>query len=209
MTIVKYHLITNCEHRDALEGAEGHGHASNNHLQVVSLGDLCVSTERPTQQSLDSNSMPWGRLKSINQQISSKEKMKILKNKGKRRQLGMDLAELFGCNRKNIQIGNTTLTKQGMITFAVHLLHKSDLDESDSTPKQYVDDLFRSLSGCVDDAFRKHFGLNDDFSVSLHWTLSMASRSPNMTPSPTPPPALEMERVASASPSITSGIWVE
>merc|ERR1712228_651732 len=86
-------------------------------------------------------------------QITKEEKLQIVINKGKRKKFATNIAELFGIPRKNIQIGNSIITKQGVISHIVHFVSNSDLeqlgvalDEESVSIKQYIDMLYASLS---------------------------------------------------------------
>ena len=117
-------------------------------------------------------------------QITERERINLLKNKGRRKQLSMDISELFGIPQKNIQIGNSTITKYGLITYIVHLVPRSDLKQmalekhqKRVSVKEYIDGLYVSLPKEINVVFRKHFDLNEDFDVSLKYNLSMQLRT--------------------------------
>merc|ERR1712228_76547 len=125
-------------------------------------------------------------------QIMKEEKLQIVINKGKRKKFATNIAELFGIPRKNIQIGNSIITKQGVISHVVHFVNDSDLeqlavalDEESVSIKQYIDMLYASLSKQMNKVCQRHFGLSEDFVVDLNHVLSMKTRtmSPNIEPS--------------------------
>merc|ERR1712228_897239 len=117
-------------------------------------------------------------------QIMKEEKLQIVINKGKRKKFATNIAELFGIPRKNIQIGNSIITKQGVISHIVHFVSNSDLeqlgvalDEESVSIDKYIDMLYSSLSREVNQVCRRHFGLSDDFVVDLNYVLTMKSRA--------------------------------
>merc|ERR1712228_1069441 len=148
--VIQYYLVTNVQNRSL-----------SPKLNTQPSSSLLESEMDASHATFDNNN-----------QITKEEKIKIIINKGRRRKLAGDIAELFGIPRKNIQIGNSIITKHGVISHIVHFVSNSDLeqlgvalDEESVSIDKYIDMLYSSLSREVNQVCRRHFGLSDDFVV--------------------------------------------
>jgi len=145
--VVRYYLVTTCQNRTALPPSPD----SNKTLHSVSLPN--------------------------DTQITAEERINLLKNKGKRRKLSTEIAELFGIPRKNIQIGNSIVTKHGLISLIIHFVNISDLKQMSVemnhkiSLQKYMDSLYSKVSDEINAIFQSHFDLDQDFDVHLKHSL--------------------------------------
>ena len=122
--------------------------------------------------------------------MSKEERLNININKGKRKKLSRSMGLLFGIPYRNIQIGATTLTSHGFYVKIVHFVYPSQLiqdvndDEEDDeiTPKQYIKQLYSRLQNEINDLFRSHFNLNQDFCVQYQFKLSTLHKAISIDP---------------------------
>ena len=136
--------------------------------------------------------------------IEHEEKKKLRNNYGRRNALGKSIAETFGIEIKNIEVGSSMISKYGIMTHIVHYIYEEDLDMMEEelqdqinflSPKYFISQLFVSLKEDVNNVFSNHFDLNNDFEISLDLKLGIkqrtkrtlvASKSPSMIPESTP-----------------------
>eukprot|EP01084_Bolivina_argentea_P060804 111100_1 len=117
-----------------------------------------------------------------NDALNDDDKQKFIDNKGRRSALGSSIAEVFGISSDSIEIGNSTITKHGIITHIVHHIFDEDLKSMENslaesmiftqigmTPKYYVSQLCKATSNELSQAYREHYGLDDTFETSFHW----------------------------------------
>ena len=118
--------------------------------------------------------------------INEEEKRKLINNYGKRKALGRNIAETFGIPIKNIEVGNSMITKHGIITHIVHYIYQEDLEMLEEeligqinflSPRYFVSQLYLSLKQDINDAFCAHFDLKDDFGTSLDLKLGIKQRT--------------------------------
>ena len=104
-----------------------------------------------------------------------KEKQKCRNNCNKRRSLGRNIAATFGISVKNIEVGNSMITKHWSITHIVHYIYEKDLERMEEelirqinflSPKYLILQLFLSLKQDLNDVFRTDFDLQDNFEIS-------------------------------------------
>jgi len=119
--------------------------------------------------------------------LKQSERISILKNMGRRNRLSIELSELFAIPKKNLQVGNSIVSKYGVITYIVHFINDSDLKQISATAtesgdcykvKEYMEQLYASCGQEINAVFQKHFGLDYRFDVSMNYVLSLRTRAP-------------------------------
>ena len=60
--------------------------------------------------------------------ITEEEKKNLLDNRGRTQALGENIAEVYGIPTKNIEVGQSMITKYGIITHIVHYVYDEDLE---------------------------------------------------------------------------------
>ena len=107
-------------------------------------------------------------------------------NRGRTLSLAIDIAEVFGIPTKNIEIGASMITKYGLMTHVVHFIYEKDLAEMEEelqaispfnktifvTPRFYVSQLYQACDHEINQVFRAHFELDNDFTVKFTNSLS-------------------------------------
>ena len=118
--------------------------------------------------------------------ITFQEKENLMLNRGRTLGLAIDIAEVFGIPTKNIEIGASMITKYGLMTHVVHFIYEKDLAEMEEglkqlnpdkrsiyvTPRFYVQQLHQACDQEINQVFRAHFEVNNDFSVRFMSSLS-------------------------------------
>ena len=158
--IVQYYLVTEC------------------------VGRLNNGTEAPEEftkiKSLSLSSMNGAVL-------SEEEKQSFLKKRGKRLCLAERIASVFAVPDRNLEVGHSMLTQYGIITHIVHYIYDSDLEALEDelgndigfpiTPKFLISQLYESFSEEINQIFRLHFGLCDEFNVTFKHRLGVKNRT--------------------------------
>eukprot|EP01083_Nonionella_stella_P097192 273177_1 len=122
-------------------------------------------------------------------QLRSKEKKKIIKNRGRTAALGKNLAECFSIPPKNIEIGCCNITNKGLIVHVVQYVSTEELDivtrdlrEANCnqvvTPELFTKQLYLEYQEGVENVLRDHFKLdkNNDFHVDYQDMYSIHAR---------------------------------
>ena len=102
-----------------------------------------------------------------------------MNNKGRTQTLSESLAALFQIPPKNIKVGGTLVHKYGAIVHIVHMVSKSELDIMeeemnedgsgiDVNARLYTKELCLSMESELDELFRDHFELSDEFCVEYN-----------------------------------------
>ena len=106
--------------------------------------------------------------------LNKKEKNRIMRKRGRRKALGLKLAEIYEIKPKFIEIGTTLIHKYGAIVHVVHFVNESKVDELQLelidegvsvNPFYYAKKLFDDQSEKITDLCRRHFKLGGDFVV--------------------------------------------
>eukprot|EP01084_Bolivina_argentea_P157825 275013_1 len=97
--------------------------------------------------------------------LTTTEKCNFINNRGRTNALSTEIAEVFGIHSNSIEIGYSILSKYGIITYVVHFVYHTQLQQSMSitTPQYFVRQLYLSHANAINTVFRHHFGINDDF----------------------------------------------
>ena len=141
--------------------------------------DVDVSPSPPQSPSADgmSSTMFNSRVTSVSYPSSAleiggndlrrAEKFKILCNRGRTRALSFALAALWEIDPKRLEIGKTTMTKNGARTHIVHFLYANELESRDDEEMALskVQKMYGESNAEVSHIFREHFELGADFSV--------------------------------------------
>ena len=111
-------------------------------------------------------------------QLSPKESLNIMNNKGRTELLGMSLAALYQIQPKNIEIGSTLCHKTGATIHVVHMVYQTELEIMEQelgqengitiNPYFYTQQLFISLEKEITELLLNHFKLNHNEFVVLY-----------------------------------------
>lgn len=139
------------------------------HLEISNVRD--ESDDSADDFSIETNSLHVDAV----DELSPREKVNFIANRGRAEALSEALAELFEIEPKSLEVGQTRLTAHGGVTHIVHYLYASQMQSMRSTsnvfeltPESFVRQLYAGKQHSVTQIFTKHFGLEDGFSVRLY-----------------------------------------
>eukprot|EP01083_Nonionella_stella_P080655 221716_1 len=117
--------------------------------------------------------------------MTAAEKQNIIDNRGRTMALGQLIAECFRIPTKNIEVGHSMMTKYGLTAHVVHYVYTDDIDTMMQelqdqnlliTPAYFTEQLCISEKNEIENVFRNHFGLNQDFRVQYRYRVGGARK---------------------------------
>ena len=187
---VQYYLSMQCQRIDDRLEKDVDDHLDTDRALTVRTYGRNLDLQQLTQtRSLSSEQ---GR----SNHLTKQENFNILRNRGRTQALGHSLAKLFQIQHKNIEIGSTLIHTTGTITHVVHMLYQTEIDIMEEelmktgdqikvSPHFYTQQLFESLQIEINDLFRDHFNLSEDFTVTYSDFAGVKSRKMNKAPTMT------------------------
>ena len=103
--------------------------------------------------------------------LTDSERTNILGKCGRRKALQMTLCEIYETEQQMLEVGSSIVTNEGVVTDFVQFFSRSDLEQdtmTDLLPRAHFEKMFELKNGDVTKAMRSHFGLNDEFHVSVY-----------------------------------------
>eukprot|EP01083_Nonionella_stella_P080654 221711_1 len=141
-------------------------------------GHVSVACETPLEDDATDN-------KKKTSTMNAKEARSIKDNIGCTKALGQHLAQCFEIPDKNIEVGQSMVTKYGLTTHVVHYVYTDDLDRMATlraeefqgqnqsipiiTPVYFTQQMCISEQNEIEKCFRNHFELNDDFRIQYRY----------------------------------------
>ena len=170
-TAIQYYLSLKCDRDDVDINHDGglrvKAHVSNKDLTNIKMREKAKSLE---SVGSDNNGIKTN-------QLTEEERKSILCNKGRTQALSESLADLFQIQPKNIEVGSTLVHRFGAIIHIVHMVSKSEMDIMEQelnkdginiTPRFYTEQMCLSMNNEINDIFKSHFGLSQEFFVEYN-----------------------------------------
>eukprot|EP01083_Nonionella_stella_P105087 302087_1 len=190
--IVHYYLSMVCERRKYVDNDEGMDLEENTNTQIelqhMHMGSTTLTNQTNIIPDLEDDDE--SETETQGNVLTKDEKQNIIDNRGRTWCLGGRIAEVFRIPPKNIEVGFSQITRDGLMTHIVHYVDREDIeimqqeldnvqgDEAKTvTPSYFTKQLHLSLHQDISAVFRKHFHLNKDFIVEYSQRLGVAKKS--------------------------------
>eukprot|EP01084_Bolivina_argentea_P127095 224844_1 len=188
--VVQYYLSTSCTER-IKRNNRSHSNDNDDEIEFGFLKQLSTwnrKGELKRAKEIESVSKSHYEY----DKISEQERINLINNRGRTQALGESIAEIFGITPKNIEIGYSMITKYGLITHVVHFVYESDMQTMETeiqsdminsllkinvSSKFFTSQLYASVKTEINQIFRDHFQLNEDFTVEHKHKLNIKSRT--------------------------------
>ena len=184
--VVYYYLLTQCSLRNN----------SSVQKDLASLEKQLSTTNRKGEILDDLEDVPNETTaispanKTTVMSLPEDEKQNLINNRGRTLALAENIAGVFVMPVKNIEVGHSMITKYGITTHVVHFVYTADLEAMEEellnennanqvnvTPRFFISQLYASLLDDINQVFRNHFGLNNDFEVQFRYKLGVKKRT--------------------------------